>query len=253
MEKSGLMAIERPKTIVEKVVDQIQTLIAAGKLKPGDTLPVEYKLAKTFNIGNSTMREALKILETKGVLERIPRKGVVIMQLEQSHSRISITVKVDPRHHLELMECFRIYLASLTVPVCENRTEPQLAKFKNILDEIEDIVECISEGRTTPEAFEAYARLYMEYYILLGECTHNPVCEELLNAILTTLRVQGPIGEAIFTRDPELVRRSFAAHKQLIVMIENQDKHQAHKTALKALQRTVELASSALSGCTKSE
>ena len=76
--------IRKGKTIVHMVVDQILTHVATGKLKTGDVLPVETELARTFKIGKSTIREALRILETRGVIEIVPRKGIIIRSIPEN-------------------------------------------------------------------------------------------------------------------------------------------------------------------------
>ena len=53
MEDHVFRAIEQKK-VSAQIVDQVKTLIASGKLKPGDTLPPERELMKVFKVGNSS-------------------------------------------------------------------------------------------------------------------------------------------------------------------------------------------------------
>ncbi|MBF0376375.1 MAG: FadR family transcriptional regulator [Desulfamplus sp.] len=55
--------------IFQDVVDQIQEAILEGKLTPGDVLPPERELRETFNVSRGTLREALRVLEQKGLVE----------------------------------------------------------------------------------------------------------------------------------------------------------------------------------------
>ncbi|MBF0302514.1 MAG: FadR family transcriptional regulator [Desulfamplus sp.] len=55
--------------IFQDVVDQIQEAILEGKLSPGDVLPPERELRETFNVSRGTLREALRVLEQKGLIE----------------------------------------------------------------------------------------------------------------------------------------------------------------------------------------
>lgn len=55
--------------IFQDVVDQIQEAILDGKLNPGDFLPPERELRETFNVSRGTLREALRVLEHKGLIE----------------------------------------------------------------------------------------------------------------------------------------------------------------------------------------
>jgi DNA-binding FadR family transcriptional regulator len=54
--------------VFQDVVDQIQDAILQGTLKPGDKLPPERELTEMFGASGGTLREALRILEQKGLI-----------------------------------------------------------------------------------------------------------------------------------------------------------------------------------------
>jgi GntR family transcriptional regulator, transcriptional repressor for pyruvate dehydrogenase complex len=242
-----LKPIQKNKTIVEKVVDQIETLIAASKLKPGDVLPVEFKLAKTFNIGKSAMREALKILETKGVLKVVPRKGVIVRkQEEQTAKELLLTLKISPRQHLDLLALIRIHLAGMAILASENRSDSHIKRLHDTLAELETVVDLIAEKKAAKEIYKKYAKLYIKLYSLLGECTRNSLGEEILNTLVKTTNKQLPLGELILTDDPDMVRLTYQLHKKMVLSVEERDSRKAHETALKATQKLMDIVSGAL-------
>jgi GntR family transcriptional repressor for pyruvate dehydrogenase complex len=53
----------------QQVADQIQAAILDGSLKPGDKLPAEMKLKDMFDTSRGTLREALRVLEQKGLID----------------------------------------------------------------------------------------------------------------------------------------------------------------------------------------
>ena len=55
--------------VFQDVVEQIQEAILEGQLSPGDKLPPERELQETFNVSRGTLREALRVLEQKGLIE----------------------------------------------------------------------------------------------------------------------------------------------------------------------------------------
>ena len=55
--------------IFQDVVDQIEEAILSGQLQPGDTLPSERDLKDMFQTSRGTLREALRVLEQKGLIE----------------------------------------------------------------------------------------------------------------------------------------------------------------------------------------
>ena len=55
--------------IFQDVVEQIEDAIISGDLQPGDTLPAERELKDQFRTSRGTLREALRVLEQKGLIE----------------------------------------------------------------------------------------------------------------------------------------------------------------------------------------
>jgi DNA-binding FadR family transcriptional regulator len=58
----------RPKKSSEIVADRLRLAIVKGDIPKGDALPAEHELIESFGVGRATMREALRILETEGLL-----------------------------------------------------------------------------------------------------------------------------------------------------------------------------------------
>src|SRR5215472_3982696 len=59
----------RGERLFEQVANLLETEIGAGRLRPGQRLPAESELARRLDVGRSAVREALKTLELKGLLE----------------------------------------------------------------------------------------------------------------------------------------------------------------------------------------
>ncbi len=68
IKKTGFQKAKKSR-IFQDVVDQIQEAILSHRLNQGDKLPPERELCETFNISRGTLREALRVLEYKGLLE----------------------------------------------------------------------------------------------------------------------------------------------------------------------------------------
>lgn len=69
----------------DHMVTSIMSMIEQGILKEGDVLPPERELAQQFNVGRNTLREAIKVLEIYGVVDRAPRNGTVIRRANLDH------------------------------------------------------------------------------------------------------------------------------------------------------------------------
>ena len=70
----------RKDTVVGQVMERVKTLIASGVYRPGDRLPTEQELAEMFQVGRSSIREALKVFHYLGVVESKAAKGTFIQK-----------------------------------------------------------------------------------------------------------------------------------------------------------------------------
>ncbi|MCK7504178.1 MAG: GntR family transcriptional regulator [Desulfobacterales bacterium] len=59
----------KPTKVFQEVVAQIEEAILAGRIETGQTLPSERELKEMFQISRGTLREALRVLEQKGLIE----------------------------------------------------------------------------------------------------------------------------------------------------------------------------------------
>ncbi|HXV97259.1 MAG TPA: GntR family transcriptional regulator, partial [Anaerolineae bacterium] len=65
--------------LYEQITEQIQKLVMDGSLRPGDKLPPERELAERFGVSRTAVREAVKALREKGLVEIQPGRGTFII------------------------------------------------------------------------------------------------------------------------------------------------------------------------------
>src|SRR4051812_46849562 len=63
------LPIKPKERLYQEIVDQIQQQILSGALKPGDQIPAERDLAERFGVSRTAVREAIKSLTEKGLIE----------------------------------------------------------------------------------------------------------------------------------------------------------------------------------------
>src|SRR6202049_1059636 len=64
--------------LYEQIVQQIEESVQKGTLKEGDQLPAERELAQQFGVSRTAVREAIKTLHEKGLVEALPGRGTFI-------------------------------------------------------------------------------------------------------------------------------------------------------------------------------
>ena len=66
---ADLFQVPQRRSSVDTVIDTIQELLLSKQLKPGDKLPNEIELTKSLSISRGSIREAMKILSSYGIVE----------------------------------------------------------------------------------------------------------------------------------------------------------------------------------------
>jgi len=72
-----LKPIEK-SSVIQHVVDEVRRFIARRRLRNGTRLPSEHELCRRLRVSRPTVREALKVLETLGLIEKIPGRGAFV-------------------------------------------------------------------------------------------------------------------------------------------------------------------------------
>src|SRR5918994_3682811 len=78
LQSVAIEPLEREPRLYERVVDKVLDLISSGAWKPGFRLPPERELSEAFGVSRTVVREAIKALEARGVLESTTGSGVSV-------------------------------------------------------------------------------------------------------------------------------------------------------------------------------
>lgn len=212
--------IERQKTyelVAERLVDDI----SSRRLKPGDTLPTERELVQTYGVGRSSVREALRILESRGLIESTGTGTFAVADyLRPLNKSLDVLLSVDAADFRELFEIRRILEVEAAALAASRRTKAELAAMARAIDEMQ-------AGLDSEERFiEADLR----FHLLVAGATRNRVVLHLMDAIRTLLQrslsssyhIPGSpesaiqmhrlILEAIEAKQPEDARRRMQDH-----------------------------------------
>ncbi len=72
----------RKRGLYLHVVSEIATIILSGEKKPGDLLAKEYQLCQDFDVSRTVIRDALRVLASKGLIVARPRRGTMVREIE---------------------------------------------------------------------------------------------------------------------------------------------------------------------------
>ena len=170
--KVGFKKLKQSR-IFNGVVEQIQEAILDGKLMPGDQLPSELKLKEMFATSRGTVREALRTLEQKGLVEIKTGVGggpvvkeVNIQKISEDLDLLVQYQKVTREHLVEFREGVEGIVAGLAA---ERATRSDIVRLRGLLSQAKAFL-----NADEPDA-EAFIRIDMEVHIALAEIAGNPV------------------------------------------------------------------------------
>jgi DNA-binding GntR family transcriptional regulator len=163
------MEFRPSNNLSEQIADYLGTLIIKRELKPGERIK-EAKLAQELGVSRGPVREALHILESKRLVEILPRRGARVTQMSPAYAEWLYDIIVE--------------LYGLAArKAAENRTSKDLVQMRQALKRIKD---CAERG-DVPGYYDAIFRL-----ALAGErAARNPLLEQMLSDLEpVTRRVQ---------------------------------------------------------------
>ena len=194
--KSKLRNIEfRPTGLVEKLADVLTDAILEGVFKEGDQL-TEIDLQNRFNISRTPIRESFRVLEKKGLVEVVPRKGTFVKRI----SRKDIEEHFPVRSVLEGIAARQAY-ATMNVDTLK-AMERVFSRMK-IAAENED------------------TKNYWKYHILFHEVFIDACGNQLLINLLKTLRMQIMWYRLSYQYYQEDFKKSLKTHEEILEMFKN--------------------------------
>ena len=193
------------KTLAEQVADGIMNLIQETPYKAGDKLPTEKELCESTGAGRNTVREALKILASRNVLEIRQGAGTFVSEKQG--------IPDDPLGFSMVNDHVKLTRDLLQVRIM---LEPQIAALAAQCakeHEIRELEEILEEMEAAMKKREDYSELDTKFHTKIAQCTHNIVMENLLPVIRK--------GVAVFAKEVAQTEydRTWISHRKIFCYI----------------------------------
>lgn len=209
--------------LYEQIVEQIEHQILSGDSKMGDRLPPERELAEQFGVSRTAVREAVKALRQKGLVEIQPGRGTFITDgtLRAVRHSLGLMMKIGDapgsRNLVEVREILEPEIAALAATRARAEHIAALRQAVAIMDDALDDAEKFIEAD-------------LDFHLALAEATQNALIRVLTDSIVDLLREQrslifrvagGPergqyhhkrILAAVIKRDAAAARAAMRAH-----------------------------------------
>ncbi len=213
--------------LYEQIVNQIEARISDGHLKVGEKLPSEFELADQFEVSRTAIREAVKILRQKGLIDILPGKGTFVtngtpVAMQQSFDMLRKFGSIEG--YLNLVEVREIMEPQIAEIAAGRITEEYILAMKEAFEAME----------SANENADIFVEADLDFHLALAEATQNPLIPALMDTIIGLLREQRKqtalvegglrrgqthhkrILEAIIQRDPQAARVAMKDHLEQV-------------------------------------
>ena len=217
-----------------KIAMAVATLgerIVAGDFAPGLPLPVEADLAQTLDVGRSVLREAIKVLASKGMVSARPRLGTVILPRSQwnlfDHDVLHWMLRpglVEPGLVRDILVTRRIIEPQAARLAATNAT---VSNRSNIRAAYRAMADSVGDPA-------ASVRADIQYHTAILEASHNAILLAFSPALTAILSAFFQIS----IQNPDIFPGNLPAHERVSLAIDAEDPEAAHAAMLDVLGYT---------------
>jgi GntR family transcriptional repressor for pyruvate dehydrogenase complex len=206
--------------IYEEIVRQVKQLIAEGRLKTGDRLPPERELAEKFVVSRTSVREALRALESLGLIEIRPGEGTFVRQVSVDALVGPLALMMTSQREAigELFEARRVLEPAIAALAASRATPDEVQEMERIL---ESQAREVAAGRTGLAEDAAF-------HTAVGAAAHNHAITRIVHAIMDLLTQSRE--ESLNT--PGRPTRSHQDHRRILQAIARRNSSAARQAML---------------------
>jgi GntR family transcriptional repressor for pyruvate dehydrogenase complex len=213
--------------LVQRVVDEIKTMIVNGRIAPDTKLPPEKELGEQFGVSRTVIREAVQMLRAQGLVEPKQGVGTIVRRLTRAHVVEPLSLLVQIRSGGVTLEQLYQVRTLLEVEVAglaaRHATESDVHS-------LQDIVERLDAGQ---EELATFATCEADFHTALAHATGNPLLELLVGILLDLLE---EYVRKVLVQLPEARPLYVARHRRITAQVIARDEARARQEMAEHLQ-----------------
>jgi GntR family transcriptional repressor for pyruvate dehydrogenase complex len=170
------------RKVYEQVAEQLLGQIGARRLKPGDVLPPERELTESFGVGRSSIREALRMLESQGVISALNGGSFVVADAASPlNSSLRLMFTLDDKAGIhDLFELRRILEAEAAALAAQRHGAGHLEEMDAAIEEM-----AVS---LTDNGGERFIDADLHFHLAVAEATGNRLVLHSMQAVRDVVR-----------------------------------------------------------------
>jgi GntR family transcriptional repressor for pyruvate dehydrogenase complex len=184
-QKGGFRAA-RQNRIFQDIVEQIQEAILSDQYQTGDVLPSERELKETFQTSRGTLREALRVLEQKGLIEiRLGMSGGAFVKgsiSEPMAESLGLMIRYRKISLLHLNEFREDFEGIVTARAAERAEKSDIKKLDGLLAEAAKIM---VDGK---ERWSEFLEIDKQFHREIAQISRNPIYIFMHNVIHSNIQ-----------------------------------------------------------------
>ncbi|UCD27384.1 MAG: FadR family transcriptional regulator [Planctomycetota bacterium] len=197
------------RRLTEDIADQIERLILNEELKVGDILPPERELAAQMQVSRNILREAIKVLTQKGLLEVRPGSGTYVARptVEFLQDTLDFFFRFSSSALFDLIQTRRLLEVEIAGLAAQRATAEDCQLIETRLNEMEAVID-------NPDA---YIEADIHFHEALATVADNGILRLLLNSIRGALRRNITI---LVRYHPSAVETAMQYHRRIVQAVQ---------------------------------
>ena len=195
------------------IVDRIKAAIFAGQMRPGDRLPTERELSEQFGVSRATVRDAIRILESGGLIRvQVGAHGGPFVAEPSVH-----TIAESLNNHLQVQGVSLRELAELRLAI---ETEAAALAAERATPEDLAALAALLRAAEQPETSTRSATTSTDFHLMVARAAHNGALLAVLSAVRVLLQ---DALKRMHERLPDMAEVALGKHRELYQALARHD------------------------------
>ncbi|MCR4431020.1 MAG: FadR family transcriptional regulator [Tepidanaerobacteraceae bacterium] len=166
--------------LYESIIEQIKTMVDKGEMQPGDKFPSERELMEKLGVSRAVLREAFRVLESRGLVESKPGGGRYLRRVEGFQLQQSTSMDLERFALVDVVEAREIVEVKVARLAAERATDQELENLLAFDEEFHGNRSNLADYREKDRD--------LAFHMALAEMAHNFMLREMVSFMLALTR-----------------------------------------------------------------